>query len=112
VRDYLRANAIRTNANYAITPDDITGVDWKSAYTATPGNAEGVTVPTLVMAMGCHYLIVPAEIIYDKIPAKDKTFAGVEGATHVFTPCQPQYGDVSKRLFDYVDAWISKPGRF
>jgi pimeloyl-ACP methyl ester carboxylesterase len=112
VTDYLRANAIRTNASYAITPDDITGVDWKSAYTATPGNAEGVTVPTLVMAMGCHYLIVPAEIIYDKIPAKDKSFAVVEGATHVFSPCQPQYGDTSKRTFDHVDAWLSKAGRF
>ena len=46
-------------------PDDIVGVDWASAMTATPANAEGVTVPALVLTMSCHYLIVPDEIVFD-----------------------------------------------
>ena len=50
--------------------------------TSTPANAEGITVPSLVMTMGCHYLVVPGEIIYDHLAAKDKTYATVEGATH------------------------------
>jgi hypothetical protein len=46
----------------------------------------------------------------------------VEGANHGFTPCtacavaqglpQTAYGDTVKRLFDYVDGWLGKPGRF
>ena len=62
--------------------------------------------------MGCHYLVVPGEIIFDHLAAKDKTYATVEGATHGFQPCQPQYGDTVKRTFDFVDNWLSRPGRF
>jgi hypothetical protein len=112
VRDFLRHSAVRTNADFAFTADDIIGVDWKSAFSSTPSNAEGITVPTLVQANSCHYLIVPDEIIYDHLAAKDKTLAFVEGAVHGFTPCKPEYGDTVKRAFDNVDAWLSKPGRF
>jgi hypothetical protein len=112
LRGYLAHSAIRTTADYAITADDITGVDWRSAYDSAPGNAYGIAVPTLVLAMGCHYLMVPAEIIYDRLASKDKTYAAVEGATHGFSPCRPEYGDTTKRTFDFVDEWLSKDGRF
>ena len=112
VREFLRHSAVRTNADFAFTADDIVGVDWKSALSSTPGNAEGITVPTLVQANTCHYLMVPDEIIYDHLAAKDKTLAFVEGAVHTFTPCKPEYGDTVKRAFDNVDDWLSKPGRF
>jgi pimeloyl-ACP methyl ester carboxylesterase len=112
VRDFLSDSAIRTGPNFAMTEDDIVDVDWRSAMTSTPANAEGITVPSLVLTMGCHYLIVPGEIIFDHLPAKDKTYATVEGAVHTFTACGPQYGDTVKRTFDYVDGWLSKPGRF
>jgi hypothetical protein len=36
----------------------------------------------------------------------------VEGATHGFTPCRPEYGDTLSRTFDYVDAWLKQAGRF
>jgi hypothetical protein len=36
----------------------------------------------------------------------------VEGATHGFAPCKPEYGNTTKRTFDYLDSWLSKPGRF
>lgn len=112
VRNFLSDSAIRTGPNFAMTADDIVDVDWKSAMTSTPANVEGVTVPSLVMPMGCHYLLVPGEIIFDHLGAQDKTFAVVEGAVHVFNACGPQYGDTLKRTFDYVDGWLSKPGRF
>jgi len=36
--------------------------------------------------------------------------------THGFTPCAncpgAPFGDTVKRLFDFVDAWLSEPGRF
>ncbi len=112
VRRFLAASAIRTGADFAITEDDIKDVDWTSAFTATPGNAQGITVPTLLMTMGCHYLVVPGEITFDRLAAKDKTFAGVEGATHLFNACKPEYGNTTKRVFDFVDAWLTNPGRF
>jgi hypothetical protein len=52
----------------------------------------------------------------------DKQMVAVEGATHGFTPCTAcavaqglpanAYGDTVKRLFDFVDGWLNKPGRF
>ena len=112
VRRFLAASAIRTRSDYAITADDIVGVDWNSAMTSTPANAEGVTVPTLLLTMSCHYLVVPDEIIFDHLGAKDKTFAAVEGATHLFNACRPEYGDTVKRTFDFVDGWLREKGRF
>jgi pimeloyl-ACP methyl ester carboxylesterase len=112
VRHFLANNAIRTTAGFAIAADDIVGVDWQSATSSTPANDEGITVPALVMAMTCHYLVVPNEIIFEHLGSKDKTFAAVEGAVHTFTPCRPEYGDTIKRTFDYVDGWLGKPGRF
>lgn len=112
VRDFLSDSAIRTGPDFAITADDIVGVDWHSAMTATPANAEGISVPSLVLTMGCHYLVVPGELIYEHLAAADKTYATVEGAVHVFTPCGAQYGDTVKRTFDFVDAWLAEPRRF
>ena len=78
---------------------------------SSPGNAEGITVPALVLSMGCHYLLVPGEIIFNHLASKNKSFAVVEGATHGFAPCKPEYGDTAKRVFDFADDWLSKPGR-
>jgi hypothetical protein len=112
LRGYLSHSVMRTGPDFAITEDDIVGVDWRSAVDSAPGNAYGVSVPTLVLTMGCHYLMVPGELIYDRLASKDKTYATVEGATHGFGPCKPEYGDTTKRTFDFVDEWLSKDGRF
>jgi len=112
VRQFLALSAIRTTADFAFTTNDITGVEWTSAMNSTPGNAEGITVPTLVLSMTCHYLMVPDEIIYDHLASKDKQLVFVEGATHGFTPCKPEYGDTLARTFDYVDGWLKQAGRF
>jgi hypothetical protein len=112
VRRFLALSAVRTTPDFAITADDIVGVNWRSAISSTPGNAEGITVPALVMPMSCHYLVVPDEIIFEHLASKDKTFAAVEGAVHGFTPCGAEYGDTVKRTFDFVDAWLGKAGRF
>ena len=112
VRRFLAMSAIRLQKDFAFTEDDIVGVDWKSAMSSTPANAEGITVPTLVLSMTCHYLMVPDEIIFNHLAARDKQFVLVEGAAHGFTPCRPEYGDTSARTFDYVDAWLMQAGRF
>jgi hypothetical protein len=112
VRDYLANDAIRTTRDFALTEDDVVGVDWKSSNTGTPAQAEGVSVPALVMTNTCFQFIVASEIVYDHLASKDKTFAGVEGSEHFFTPCEPQYGNTTQRLFDYVEQWLGKTGRF
>jgi len=112
VRRFLGMSAIRTRPDFAFTEDDIVGVDWASAISSTPSNAEGITVPTLVMSMTCHYLVVPGEIVFNHLAARDKQFVLVEGATHNFTGCRPEYGDTLARTFDYVDGWLTHPGRF
>ena len=73
VRQFLTHSAVRTKPDFAITADDIVGVDCASATTSTPANAEGITVPALVLSMTCHHLVVPDEIVFDHLGSKDKT---------------------------------------
>jgi uncharacterized cupin superfamily protein/pimeloyl-ACP methyl ester carboxylesterase len=112
VRHYLAVEALRLTPDFALTADNITGVRWRSTPSSLPGNLEGIRAPTLVMAASCSEEMVTSEIAYDHSAAKDKEFVGVEGATHLFRPCKPEYGDTFKRAFDYMDGWLSKPGRF
>ena len=74
------------------------------------------------MGMTGSHEYFSAETIREHAKSADKTLAYVEGATHGFTPCKacavaqgkPEnyYGDTVKTLFDYIDGWLSKPGRF
>jgi hypothetical protein len=52
------------------------------------------------------------EIAYEHSPARVKEFVGVEGANRGFLPCRLEYSDAFQRAFDYVAAWLMKPGRF
>jgi len=112
VRQYLASSAIRIGPDFALTEDDIRGVDWSSAAYSTPGNARGITVPSLILSMSCHYLVVPDEVIFENLASADKTYMAVEGATHLFQPCRGEYGDTMKRTFDAVGEWVDKEGRF
>jgi hypothetical protein len=112
LRYYLSTQALRVTPDYRITEDNMRGVQWRSTANSMPGNLEGVHVPTLVMAASCSQELVFLEIGYDHAAAKDKEFMGVEGGNHEFKPCKPEYGDTYKRAFDYMDGWLSKPGRF
>jgi pimeloyl-ACP methyl ester carboxylesterase len=123
VRIWLGAHSVRTTKDYNQTPDDITGIVYESSNTSTPTNIEGITKPLLIVVMGAHYFMRPDEIILAHATrTNDKEMVAVEGANHGFTPCtacavaqglpQTAYGDTVKRLFDYVDGWLGKPGRF
>lgn len=108
VRHYLSFSAITTTPDFAITRNDIKGVDWRSSANSAVGSVEGITVPTLVMAGSCTIHMVPLEIVFDHAAAHDKDFVVVDGGTHEFTPCRPEFGDSQKRAFDYVDDWLAK----
>ena len=112
VRHYLSFQAMPTTPDYRMTEDNLFGVKWRATPNSVQGNLEGIKVPTLIMAVTCNSELTLLEISYDHSVAKDKEFVGVEGADHNFRPCKAEYGDTFKRSFDYIDNWLSKPGRF
>lgn len=118
VRHYLSTYAIRVGEDFGYDADSVHGIDWTSTYASPPGNVEGISVPLLTMGMTGHWEYLAAETIYEHAHSKDKTLVFVEGATHGYTTCKPcektpgQFGDTQKTTYDYVDKWLSKPGRF
>jgi hypothetical protein len=119
VTSFLSTYAIRVNDNYGYGAETaMQGVDWHSTWASNPGNAEGIAVPFLTLGMTGSYESSTAETIHEHVKAADKTLVYVEGATHGYPTCKPcektpgQYGDTVKTIYDYVDGWLSKPGRF
>lgn len=119
VENYLSSYATRTTPEFSYgETSEIKGVDWQSNYANPVGNVEKIHVPVLAMGMTGGWEGLAAETIYDHAASKDKAIAFVEGATHGYTPCKAcektpgQFGDTVKNLFDYVDQWVSAPGRF
>lgn len=111
VKSFLSSFIVRLKPDYRWTPDGLYGIDWNSSPSTLAGSTEGIRVPTLIMTATCAAHIVFHEAAFDHSAAKDKEFLGVEGANHGFLPCRPEYGDTFTRTFDYVDAWLMKPGR-
>ncbi len=114
LRRFLGNYAVRTTGDYAVTNDDILGVDWDSSATSSISNAKGITVPLLVMVMTGHYFLRSGEMILEAAASDDKELVGVEGATHGFTPCtkcasaEGEFGDTVGRLYDYIDSWLQQ----
>jgi pimeloyl-ACP methyl ester carboxylesterase len=108
VRHFLSYLAVTTTADYAMTRNDIKGVDWSSSANSVAGNLENITIPTLVMAGSCTIHMVPLEIAFDHSAAKDKEFVVVEGGDHAFRACRPEFGDSLKKAYDHVDNWLNK----
>jgi hypothetical protein len=118
VRRFLGTSAIHVTDDFGYDEDTIRGVDWTSSYTTPVGSVRNVTVPLLTMGMTGNWEYLNAELIYLNARSVDKTIAFVEGAHHEFTTCKEcektpgEFGDTIKTLYDYVDGWLSKPGRF
>ena len=118
VRRFLSTYAIRVTDDFGFDESTIHGVDWSSSNTAPFSTIKTVRVPLLAMGMTGNWEYLAAETIYENAPSTDKTIAFVEGAQHVFTTCKPcektpgEFGDTVKTLYDYIDGWLQKPGRF
>jgi len=71
-----------------------------------------------VMGMTAHWEFLASETIYEMANSRDKSIAFVEGATHLYETCKEcerhpgEFGDTRKTTYDYIDTWLSKPGRF
>lgn len=118
VRNFLSSYAVRTTAGFGYDDRGIHGVDWTSTYASPPGNVERIAVPIVALGMTGHWEGLAAETIYDHAHSRDKSIAFVEGATHMYTPCDrcerpaSAYGDTIRTTYDYIDRWLGKPGRF
>jgi pimeloyl-ACP methyl ester carboxylesterase len=118
VKNFLNTYAVRVTPAYRFGADGIEGVDWTSSYASVPGNVSGIAAPLLTMGMTGGSEFLTAESIYEKSKSPDKTIAFVEGATHLYTTCKAcektpgQFGDTVRTTYDYIDGWLSKPGRF
>lgn len=122
VRRFLNTWAVRTTPGYGYDATSISGIDYASTYDDLPESIQGITKPLLQMGMTGSYEYFGVETAREHAKTVDKTLAYVEGATHGFTPCkecavakgfpEDHYGDTVKTLYNYVDGWLSKPGRF
>ena len=118
VRRFLNTFALKVSDDYGFDADSFRGIDWASSYSCPPGSVEGVSVPLLAMGMTGHWEFLAAETIYEHARSADKSIAFVEGATHGYATCTAceqypgQFGNTLKTTYDYVDAWLSKEGRF
>jgi hypothetical protein len=118
VRAYLMENAIRVTSDYGLNESTVRGIDWTSTISSPPGNVESITVPLLTMGMTGHWEYIAAETIYEHAKSADKSIAFVAGGSHGYTTCKKcektpgEFGDTQKTTYDYVDKWLSKPGRF
>jgi hypothetical protein len=122
VRRFLSTMAIRPEENFGYDATSVYGIDWNSNYENVVNGVEGISKPLLQMGMTGSFEFFMAETVRAHAKSSDKTLVYVEGATHNFSPCkqcavakglpEDYYGDTVKTLFDYVDGWLSKPGRF
>lgn len=119
VTGYLSSYALRVSADFGYgETSEIRGVDWRSNYANPVGNVEGIGAPLLTLGMTGGWEGLAAETIHGHAASRDKWLAFIEGATHLYNTCTRcettpgQYGDTLKTAYDYVDLWLSKPGRF
>jgi hypothetical protein len=118
VRRFLSTYAIRVSENLAVDGSSISGVDWESSLTSPIANVRKITVPMLTMGMQAHVEFMNSAFMHDHSASRDKSVVMVEGANHGFDTCRKcettpgQYGDTMKTTYDYLAAWLGKPGRF
>lgn len=119
VTRFLETFAVRIDEeNFGYNATDVLGVEWASSQTAPVGSVPGIKVPLLTMGNTGHYEYLNAEKIYLAAATSDKSIAFVEGAQHTIDTCTEcesypgEYGNTVKTAFDYMDTWLSAPGRF
>ena len=115
VKGFLSSQAIRTTDGFAVTEDDVLGVDWDSSYASPIGNIQHITVPALFMGLTGSYEFLAAEMIYNHAGRiRDKTIAFIHGANHMFAPNRRaekkpgEFGDTEKVLYGYMAGWLER----
>lgn len=110
IRDYLSNRAVKADPdNYLISEDNITGILWQNSYTCPAGNVSYVSkVPVLIMGMTGSYEYLAAETIAENIRSKDKELYFIEGASHIFVPCDVQYTGCDQAAYHQAADWLAR----
>lgn len=118
VRGFLSERAVYALSGYGFREDGAEGICWDNVYCSAVPNVRRIHAPLLCMGMTGGYEYLASEEIFHNAASADKSIAFVQGATHNFTPAHDaeafpgQFGDTERLVFDYVDSWLSAPGRF
>jgi len=113
VRSYLTNRAVMAGEDYCVNEDGAEGILYENTYSCTPGNIRYIKAPLLVMGMTGGYEFLASETVYHNAASEDKSIAFMEGAGHNFdNEGRTEFGDTEKVVFDYLDEWLGKPGRF
>lgn len=118
VRRYLSTFAIRATEDFEILPTGFRGIDFASNHFSPSESIKGVTVPLLNMGMTGHWEYLNAEKIHLNAGGNDTTIVFVEGAEHKIGTCKAcesypgEYGNTMKTTYNYIEAWLTKEGRF
>lgn len=108
----LMENEILFDDDFGYDECSMWGADWDFNPYASRANVQGISVPLLVEGNTASHEFIQAEYNYELAKSADKDLFFLEGATHMFHPVKPEYGDTLKTLSDYTAAWLAKPGRF
>ncbi|KAJ9132153.1 Alpha beta hydrolase [Pleurostoma richardsiae] len=118
IKRFLSSIATTTTEDFAYQVDGVTGIVWNSSQMVPISAVAGIHVPLLTMGNTGHYEFINIEKTHLAAASNDTDIAFVEGAAHTINTCTEcesypgEYGDTVKTTFDYVDQWLSKPGRF
>ncbi|KAH6867604.1 hypothetical protein B0T10DRAFT_419578 [Thelonectria olida] len=118
IKRFLSTIAITTTDEFAYHADGVTGIIWNSSQLVPISAAKGIHVPLLTMGNTGHYEFINIEKTHLAAVSNDTDIAFVEGAAHTIDTCTEcesyagEFGDTVKTTFDYIDKWLSKPGRF
>jgi len=114
VRSFLSSQAIRTNDDFALTEDNVTGVEWDSSYASPIGNIQHISAPTIMMGMTAGYEYMAAELIFEHAKMEDKEICFIRGAEHNFNPNRAaekiygSFGDTESVVYDKMADWMNK----
>ena len=117
VRGFLSSQTLRTTPDFAVTEDDVLGVDWHSSYASPIGNIRHIAAPSLFIGLTGSYEYLASEMIYRHAGMADKTIAFVHGADHMFAPNRRaekvpgEFGDTESVLYEAMASWMDRFAR-
>lgn len=118
IKRFLSTLAVETTSDFSYQRDGVNGINWESSQMVPINAVKGIHVPLLTMGNTGHYEFLNIEKTHLAAVSNDTDIAFVEGAEHTINPCTEceaypgQFGDTILTTFNYMDAWLSKTGRF
>lgn len=108
----LLAGEIKFDDDFGYDECSMWGADWNFNPYSTRANVQGISVPLLVEGNTASHEFIQAEYNFELSKSADKDLVFLEGAKHMFSPVNEKYGNTLETFGNYMDKWLSQPGRF